>query len=123
MHRPLCQRSRGRWTLATGTTVRQMSLTIVMVADVPSGGEERFQAYEAAVLPLLPRHGGRLERRFRTGDARTEVHVVTFQTQGGFDAYLADDERRSHRRLLDGLDVVQRLLVVEDVPLPAPTDG
>ena len=100
-----------------------MSLTIVMVADVPSGGEERFQAYEAAVLPLLPRHGGRLERRFRTGDARTEVHVVTFQTQGGFDAYLADDERRSHRRLLDGLDVVQRLLVVEDVPLPAPTDG
>ena len=98
-----------------------MSLTVVMVADIPSGGEQRFQAYEAAVLPLLPRHGGRLERRFRTGDALTEVHVVTFASQEGFESYLADEERQSHRGLLDGLDVVQRLLLVDDVP--EATDG
>ena len=100
-----------------------MSLTLVMVADVPSDGVDRFQAYEAAVLPLLPRHGGRLERRLRTGDALTEVHVVRFASQEGYESYLADEERRSHRRLLDGLDVVQRLLVVDDVPVTARTDG
>ena len=92
-----------------------MSLTIVMVADIPSGAEARFQAYEAAVLPLLERHGGRLERRLRTGDASTEVHLVSFTSQEGFESYLADEERQSHRGLLDGLDVAQRVLLVDDV--------
>ena len=100
-----------------------MSLTIVMVADIPSSGVDRFQAYESAVLPLLPRHGGRLERRLRTGDALIEVHVVSFASQEGYESYLADEERQSHRGLLDGLDVAQRLLVVEDVPVPARADG
>ena len=92
-----------------------MSLTIVMVADIPSGAQEGFQTYESAVLPLLPTHGGRLERRFRTGDALTEVHVVSFDSQEGFESYLADEERQSHKQLLDGLDVVQRVLLVDDV--------
>ena len=100
-----------------------MSLTIVMVADIPSGAEGGFQAYESAVLPLLTRHGGRLERRFRTGDALAEVHVVSFESQEGYESYLADEERLSHRGLLDGLDVVQRVLVVDDVHVNMQTDG
>ena len=96
-----------------------MSLTIVMIADIPHGAEEGFQAYESAVLGLLPRHGGHLERRYRTGDAQTEVHVVAFTSQEGFRSYLADEERQSHRGLLDGLDVVQRVLVVDEVPVDA----
>ena len=92
-----------------------MSLTIVMIADIPGAAEAGFQAYESAVLPLLPRHGGRLERRFRTGDALTEVHIVSFESQEGFDSYLADEERQAHRGLLDGLDVAQRVLLVDDV--------
>lgn len=90
-------------------------MTIVMVADIPSGAEAGFQAYESAVLPLLPRHGGRLERRFRTGDALTEVHIVSFESQEGFMACLADEDRLSHKGLLDGLDVAQRVLLVDDV--------
>lgn len=77
-----------------------MSLTIVMVADIPRGAEASFQAYESAVLPLLSRHGGRLERRFRTGDALTEVHIVSFESHEGFESYLADEERQSSKRLL-----------------------
>ena len=100
-----------------------MSLTIVMIADIPHGAEAGFQAYESAVLPLLPRHGGRLERRYRTGDAQTEVHVVSFASEVGFRSYLADEERQSHRGLLDGLDVVQRVLVVEDVPVDAAAEA
>ena len=95
-----------------------MSLIVAMVADIPSGGEAGFQAYESAVLPLLPRHGGRLERRLRTGDALTEVHIVSFASQQGFESYLADEERQSYKGLLDGLDVTQRVLLVDDVPLP-----
>ena len=106
---------RSPWGRVVGAIVPLMSLTIVMIADIPSGAEEGFQAYESAVLPLLPRHGGRLERRFRTGDALTEVHIVSFKSQEGFESYLADEERQAHRGLLDSLDVAQRVLLVDDV--------
>ena len=86
-----------------------------MIADIPEGAEAGFQAYESAVLPLLPRHGGRLERRLRTEDALVEIHVVSFESRDGFESYLADDERQSHRGLLDGLGVAQRVLLVNDV--------
>ena len=86
-----------------------------MIAEIPVGAGARFDAYESAVLPLLPRHGGRLERRLRSADALTEVHVVSFGSQDGLDSYLADGERQSYRGLLDGLDIAQRVLVVEDV--------
>jgi hypothetical protein len=92
-----------------------MRLTIVMVADIPSGAEAGFQAYESAVLPLLRGHGGRLERRLRTDDALTEVHIVSFASQEGFQSYLADEQRQSHKGLLDDLDVAQRVLLVHDV--------
>ena len=86
-----------------------------MVADIRGGAEAGFQAYESAVLPLLQRHGGRLERRLRTDDALTEAHIVSFASREGFQSYLADEERQSHKGLLDDLDVAQRVLLVHDV--------
>ena len=53
-------------------------LTLVMLADVAGEGVEAFQRYEAAVLPLLDRHDGRLERHLRTADGQAEVHIVSF---------------------------------------------
>lgn len=91
-------------------------LTLVLVADLPADVVATFRRYEDAVLPLLARHGGRLERRLRTGDGRTEVHVVSFDDQAGLDACLADPERVAHRVLLDGVELEQRLLRVTDVP-------
>jgi hypothetical protein len=32
----------------------------------------------------------------------------------GFESYLADEERQAHRASLDGLDVAQRVLLVDD---------
>ena len=92
-----------------------MRLTFVLVADLPPGGAPAFSRYEAAVLPLLARHGGRLERRLRTDDGLCEVHVVSFDSREGYDGYLADEQRRRARTLLDGVDVAQRLLEVRDV--------
>lgn len=116
---PLPRRARGdhtsRWIATPATSVRPMTLTFVMVADVPPTAVQAFQHYESLVLPLLARHGGRLERRLRTEDALSEVHIVSFASQEGYASYLADEERQAHRSLLDGVEVVQRLLEVHDV--------
>lgn len=88
-------------------------MTLLMPADLDA--IEAFQHHEAAVLPLLQRHDGRLERRRRTTDPRTDVHIVSFGTRSNDEAYLADAERASHRPLLDGRNVTRRLLEVDDV--------
>ncbi len=90
-------------------------LTLVVVADVPPEGVAAFQRYEAAVLPLLHRHDGRLERRLRAAGGQAEVHVISFGSRSAYEAYLADPERRGHRAVLDGVTVTQRLLEVTDV--------
>jgi hypothetical protein len=90
-------------------------LIIVTLADIPAGGISAFQQYESRVLPLLDRHGGRLERRFRTADSRVEVHIVSFDDRAGLDSYMADPDRTAHRELLAGVDVRQRALEVHEV--------
>ena len=92
-----------------------MRVTFVLVVDIPDGATAAFQRYEALVLPLLPRHDGRLERRMRTPDARSEVHIVSFADQAGYESYRADPERERHREVLAGIEVTQRLLEVSDV--------
>ncbi len=92
-----------------------MRVTFVMIADLQPGTEAAFQRYESQVLPLLARHGGRLERRLRTDDAHTEVHIVSFEAQSGYESYIADEERQAHRALLAAAKVTQRVLPVQDV--------
>jgi uncharacterized protein (DUF1330 family) len=94
-----------------------VTLTFVMLADIQAGAESAFQRYESLVLPLLDRHGGHLERRMRTDDGLTEVHIVSFPSKDRYESYMADSERQSHRSVLEGFDVVQRLLQINDVPV------
>lgn len=72
----------------------------VLVARVPEHGLAAFEAYERAVLPLLAGHGGRLERRLRAADGRTEVHLVSFPSPERFAAYRDDPRRAEHAHLL-----------------------
>lgn len=88
--------------------------TLALVVDLAADAVEPFDAYERRVLPLLQRHGGRLDRRLRTADGRTEIHLLSFADRAGYDAYLADPDRAGAGRLLDGLDVRRRLLEVDD---------
>ncbi|MEU4680842.1 GNAT family N-acetyltransferase [Micromonospora sp. NPDC023737] len=83
---------------------------LVELPDVEAG-----QRYEDAVLAMLGRHGGRLERRLRTGDGRTEVHVIRFATPGGQESFLADPERVALRAALGDAAPVSRVLQVHDV--------
>jgi hypothetical protein len=91
--------------------------TVVVVIDVPPEGVATFQRYENEVLPLLHRHDGLLERRLRAPDGTTEVHVLSFASEGAYRGYLRDPERRSHRALLDGVEPAQRVVdSLTDVP-------
>ena len=91
--------------------------TVVSLVDVPSDSVAAFQRYEDHVLPLLQRHGGRLDRRLRTPDGTTEVHVLSFASQATYRGYIGDAERERHRALLAGVPLTQRVVEsLSDVP-------
>jgi enamine deaminase RidA (YjgF/YER057c/UK114 family) len=89
-------------------------LTLALVVELADDAVAPFDAYERRVLPLLARHGGRLDRRLRTADGRTEIHLLSFADRAGYDAYLADPDRAAAGHLLDGVDLQRRLLEVTD---------
>lgn len=92
--------------------------TIVLAVTVRAGAEETFFAYEALVLPLLERYGGRLERRLRGRDEDgrlCETHIVSFESEDGFVAYRGDPERVAAAHLWEESVAESGLLRVEDV--------
>ncbi|MER6349171.1 hypothetical protein ACWC10_25985 [Streptomyces sp. NPDC001595] len=92
-----------------------MPITYLLLARLPEGGLDAFDAYENAVLPLLEEHGGRLEQRLRTLDDRVEAHVVTFPSDEHFATYRADPRRTSAAPLLERSGADIELLAVREV--------
>ena len=90
-------------------------LTLTLIARIPGDGVKAFLAYEAGVIPLMPRYGGALERRLRTGDGLVEVHVVSFPDAAAFEAYRADPNRAAFAPLLAESGAELELLTVIDV--------
>ena len=91
--------------------------TVVTLVDVPSASVPAFQDYEDRALALLQRHGGLVERRLRTPDGTTEVHVLSFASESAYRGYLAEPERVAHRALLAGVELGQRVVeFLTDVP-------
>jgi uncharacterized protein (DUF1330 family) len=93
-----------------------MATTYVLVARIPAAGVEAFERYEAAVLPLLADHGGRLHRRLRSADRTVEVHLIAFAADDALAAYRADPRRAEHAPLLEQSGAQIELLEMEDVP-------
>lgn len=71
----------------------QVGQRYCLIARVPAAGIDAFARYEAAVLPLLAEHGAALERRMRTADGTTEIHIVRFPDEAALAAYRADPRR------------------------------
>lgn len=100
---------------------RDPRLTLVMIAKMPAPSVAAFREYERRVLALLDRHGGMLERRLRSVDDSAliddcaEIHVLSFETREGYQAYLADPDRARHRELLVGVPIEQQIIEVSDV--------
>lgn len=92
--------------------------TYVLIARMPPAGVQQFQDYESNVIPLIARHGGRLERRLRTADELTEVHVIWFPSEEAFLDYRGDPERTAQVPLLVESGAVTELLELSDVAVP-----
>lgn len=88
---------------------------VVLVARIPEGGVELFNRYEDAVLPLLQAHGGLLQRRLRSADARAEVHLVWFPSASALDAFRADPARAAAQPWLVESGTESEVLQLEDV--------
>ena len=91
------------------------ALTFVVIARIPPHGVLAFQAYEAAVLPLLAEHGGRLERRLRDDGGTLEVHIVSYPSEAAAQAYRGDTRRAAAAHLLASSSAKVELLALRDV--------
>lgn len=90
-------------------------LTFVLIARVPPDGVASFQAYEAAVLPLLSEYGGLLERRLRNSDGTIEVHIVSFDSDQNFQRFRSDPRRVSSGHLIEASAAKNELFAMTDV--------
>ncbi|MBL7256880.1 hypothetical protein [Paractinoplanes lichenicola] len=72
-------------------------LLLVAIVDMSPADPARGRQYEDAVLALLPRHGGTLERRLHSTDAHSEVHLIRFESRAGYDAFMTDPDRLALR--------------------------
>ena len=66
------------------------------------------------MLPLLAEHGATLERRLRTADGTTEVHVARFPSQAILDGYMADSRRDEAQSLFDASGATMEVLAMDD---------
>jgi ribosomal protein S18 acetylase RimI-like enzyme len=86
-------------------------LTLVAVVSAEPPHVADVNGYEDAVLALMAAHGGRVERRLRTADGRTEVQVLSFADRDAMAGFVADPRRAALRAELG--DVAPDALVHE----------
>ena len=65
----------------------------LVTIDLSNADVSIYEAYEATVLSLLGKHGGRLEMRVRSLDGCSETHLLFFPSAQAFDSYRADPIR------------------------------
>ncbi|MGW4677308.1 hypothetical protein ACWEOS_02460 [Micromonospora taraxaci] len=87
-------------------------LTLVAIVEFAAGAETAGQRYEDAVLSLLERHGGHLDRRLHGTDGQTEVHVIRFDSRAGYESFLADPDRAALRGALGATAPTTRVIEV-----------
>ena len=90
-------------------------VTFVLIVRIPAEGIEDFRAYEDAVLPLLPEHNGRLERRLRNPEGTIEMHIISFASDTDFQNYRNDPRRTAQAWLLEKSSAKLELLPMANV--------
>lgn len=90
-------------------------LRIVAVVRMSDEDVEGGQRYEDLVLDLMPAHGGRVERRLRTPDGRTEVQVLWFPSAEAMQAVVEHPDRLAARDRLGPAVPATEVLEVGDV--------
>jgi hypothetical protein len=90
-------------------------LLLVAIVEMVPGQVEAGRRYEDAVLELLGRHGGVLERRIRSTDGTVEVHLIRFPDRAGYESLIADPARAAHRLQAGDAAPTTRVIEVRDV--------
>ena len=90
-------------------------LLLVAIVQMAAGNTDAGRTYEDFVLARLGAHGGALERRTRTADAGTEVHLIRFSDRAGYESFLADPERHAYRERLGDAAPTTKVMEVRDV--------
>jgi hypothetical protein len=97
------------------TTNTPGGLLLVAVVEMAPGHTTTGQRYEDAVLALLSRHGGTVERRLRGTDSPSEVHVIRFRSRAGYESFLVDPQRLALRADLGDAAPATRVIEVADL--------
>ncbi len=87
----------------------------LVTIDLTAADLAAFDAYEARVLPMLARHGGRLELRVRALDGSSETHLLVFPDATAFEAYRADPARLAVQDQWEACGAVAVVTEVETV--------
>ena len=96
-------------------------LLLVAIVEMAPGHGEAGRRYEDAVLALLERHGGTLDRRMRDTGSDNEVHVIRFRARAGLESFMVDPDRLELRARLGDAAPSTRVIEVRDVaPQPLP---
>ena len=90
-------------------------LLLVAIVEMAPDDVAAGQRYEDAVLGLLDRHGGSVERRMRDTESATEVHVIRFRSRDGYESFMADPDRLDYRANLGDAAPTTRVLEVHDL--------
>jgi hypothetical protein len=96
------------------TDVADGGMIVLAIVRIPREGVRDYLAYEDGVLPLLSEHGATLQRRLRTDDGTTEVHIVDYPSEAVLEAYMGDPRREEHRALFDASGAVMEVLRMDD---------
>ena len=97
-----------------GETDPSGGLLLAAIVQMAPGHAEAGQRYEDAVLGLLDRHGGSVERRVRGTDSTTEVHLIRFRSRAGYESFMVDPERLAHRERLGDAAPTTQVIEVRD---------
>lgn len=74
-------------------------MRLLVTIDLVGADLEAFERYEAIVLALVAKHGGRVECRVRTLDDKQEFHLLGFADEAAYDAFRSDPERLAAQTL------------------------
>jgi hypothetical protein len=94
---------------------RAGELLLVAIVEMAPASAAAGQRYEDTVLGLLDRHGGSVERRLRSTDSATEVHVIRFRSRAGYESFMVDPDRLAYRDTLGDAAPDTRVLEVREL--------
>ena len=90
-------------------------LLLVAIVEMAPGSAAAGQQYEDTVLGLLDRHGGSVERRMRSMDSATEVHIIRFRSRAGYESFMTDPARLDYRDRIGDAAPTTRVLEVREL--------